>query len=417
MSTRGSRRASPQRPDDLREPDPNLEAFVRTATSAADPGAFQTLVVHEFIRLSGAEWACYCECLTGEGTLSPTYSSDDSRLPARAKWQVGGALGKWLRANEQPLVFSQQPEVVAYLGSEERVLLEQGRVSACFPVTTRHRLLAMVLIASKTSWSRTVVGQLKRYGDQAALAFEIVQQRHAERLRLEASARTQQLALAGQLASAVAHEVRNPLATIRSSVQYVSSSSADWSSKAEILEQVLAEVDRINRTLSAMLGLSRPEPLEVSQVDLAGLVKQVLVLVKPYVDHQRLHLDDSGVGPAVIVRADCRQLQQVLLNVVVNACQAMRRGGRLSILVEQSKELAFVRVSDTGLGIATADLDRIFEAFYTTKANGTGLGLSICREIVKRHAGRIDVESELGVGTNVTITLPRLTPDVENPSN
>ena len=396
--------------DDLRDAERDVQEFIRTVTAAPDPASFHAAVVSQFLRLTAGESACYCQPSSTDGVVVPKFCSEQASLPEGSAWRNEGGLIKWLRANEQPLVFPQRPEVLAYLDEAERRPLEAAGISVCVPLLTNHRLVGVVLVAGTVPWQlhRGLVDLLRRCAEHAAVLSDVVEQRHADRLRLEASARAQQLALAGQLAAAVAHEVRNPLATIRSSVQYVSDSSADWTSKNEILQHVVGEVDRINRTLSAMLGLSRPESLDVSDVDLSALVRQVLVLIQPYVDHQHLLLDDSGVGAPVVVRADRRQLQQVVLNVLINACQAMERGGRLSIVVLAEAGRAAIRISDTGAGIAPADLSRIFETFYTTKANGTGLGLPICREIVMRHGGEIDVESEVGVGTSVTVALPRL---------
>jgi signal transduction histidine kinase len=390
--------------------DPDLQVFVRALAAAPDPQAFQASVVHEFLRISGAASACYCDLPPGERVFSPRLCSEGFVVSPNPVWRREGGLVKWLRANEQPLLLTERTDVVAYLDAAEREVLAAGSIAACIPLVVDHRLVGIVLLAAGSQWhpGQTVVDRLWKSADHAGALAEVVAQRHAERLRLEASARAQQLALAGQLAAAVAHEVRNPLATIRSSVQYVSDSSAEWSSKHEILQHVVEEVDRINRTLSAMLGLSRPQALEIAEVDLTALMRQVLVLVQSYVEHQHLVLDDSGIGPQVVVRGDPKQLQQVLLNVLLNACQSMQPGGRLTLVADATADAATIRVSDTGAGIAPAELGRVFDTFYTTKANGTGLGLPICKEIMARHRGTVDIESELGVGTTVTLSLPRL---------
>jgi signal transduction histidine kinase len=388
-----------------------LDEFVHAVTSASDPLAFRRAVASEIRRIAQATSVFYLTFRDTEAAYClEEYSGAIEALPA-LKCRRNGTLVKWLRANEQPLVPAYHPEVIAYLCETERNQLHTSHISMCLPLIAGRQLVAIVMVvAEEQPWRppRYLETLLTRCASHAAVLSEVVVRRQAERERLEAASRAQQLAMAGQLAAAVAHEVRNPLATIRSSVQYVADSPAAWSQKNSLLQQVVGEVDRINRTLSAMLGLSRPQPLEVSDVDLGDLVQDALALVQPYVDHQHLTLERIAGEEPLSVRADRRQVHQVLLNVLLNACQATERGGRLTIGVDTHAEMARVRISDTGVGIAANDRQRVFDPFFTTKPSGTGLGLAICREIMTKHGGTIDLESELGVGTTVTLLLPRV---------
>jgi two-component system sensor histidine kinase AtoS len=252
-------------------------------------------------------------------------------------------------------------------------------------------------------------------GGQAAAAIEALDARLAERGRLSAASRTQYLAMAGQLAASVAHEVRNPLATISSSVEYALNSSSDWASKTEVLRDVMGEIDRINRTLSGMLSLSRPQPPELRGLDLGTVVEEALLSLQPYVDHHQISLVRASASPVLPVQADASQLRQVLLNVLLNACQATLRGGSISVLTklappnsaaDSSRAEAIVVITDSGCGIPTDQRTQVFEPFFTTKPSGTGLGLSTSLEIMKAHGGWIRVESGVGHGTTVVLTLP-----------
>lgn len=393
--------------------DAALNQFVQAVSLAPDPLAFRRAVVSEVRRITQATSVFYLGFRQTEEAYCLEEYSGAIEAPPAFECRRNGTLVKWLRANEQPLVPACHPAVVAYLCESERNLLHASQISMCLPLIAGPQLVAIVMVvAPEEAWRppRDLETLLTRCASHAAVLSEVVVHRQMERERLEAASRAQQLAMAGQLAAAVAHEVRNPLATIRSSVQYVADSPAAWSQKNALLQQVVGEVDRINRTLSAMLGLSRPQPLEVSHVDLGTLVQDALILVQPYVDHQHLTLEHEAGGEPIGVRADRRQLHQVLLNVLINACQATERGGRLTIGVDAHAEMARLRVSDTGFGIAAEDQQRVFDPFFTTKSSGTGLGLAICREIMTKHGGTIDLESELGVGTTVTLLLPRVAP-------
>jgi signal transduction histidine kinase len=319
-----------------------------------------------------------------------------------------GHLAKWLRVNDEVLIVEDRRQVIEFLSESERDFLRRHSVSACVPLMVGHELAGMVLLVYRESAqaSRVPWGLVLRCARYVASTADVVSDRQAERERAAAAGRAQQLAVAGQIAAAVAHEVRNPLATIRSSVQLVADSSADWSRKSELLQHVVEEVDRINRTLSAVLGFSRPQPLEQKDVDLASVINDVLVLVEPYVAHQRLVLSRHVAAGQFTVSGDPGALQQVLLNVLLNACQATSSGGHLDVSLESETLRAIARVSDTGTGIPADRLPRIFEPFFTTKTSGSGLGLSICRDIVTRHGGEIDVTSEVGRGTVVTVALP-----------
>jgi signal transduction histidine kinase len=290
-------------------------------------------------------------------------------------------------------------------------------VTICLPLTIGHRLLAVALLSAPNLKHppTSLSSALNTAGGQGAAAIEALEARLSERDRLTAASRAQQLAMAGQLAASVAHEVRNPLATISSSVEYALNSPSDWSSKTEVLRDVMGEIDRINRTLSGMLSLTRPQPPELTDLDLATLVEEGLRPLQSYVDHHQISLILPSAGPTLSVRADAGQIRQVLLNVLLNACQATPSGGRIHVLTKAERPdpasggatgEAVVVITDSGPGVPAEQLTRVFDPFFTTKPAGTGLGLSTSLEIMKAHGGWIRLESTIGHGTTVVLTLP-----------
>jgi signal transduction histidine kinase len=223
----------------------------------------------------------------------------------------------------------------------------------------------------------------------------------------------QRLSSVGALASSVAHEFNNILTTIINYAKLGLRSSSDEKSRSESFEKILKGSQRAATIINSMLGFARNSSTQREIVDLATLVDEVLVLCDKDLRTHHIQVETRYHSrPTVPVIAG--QIEQILLNLVLNARQAMPRGGTLRIDVREnaSSGMAEVRVSDTGVGIPLDQLRMIFEPFYTTKEpdenghGGTGLGLSVCRQIIEQHQGRIRVESRAGKGATFTVKLP-----------
>jgi signal transduction histidine kinase len=221
--------------------------------------------------------------------------------------------------------------------------------------------------------------------------------------------RSDRLATVGELAAGLAHEIRNPLAGISGALHVIGSQLPPGDARAPLLADVQAQIARMNRTLTDLLQHARPVPPQRIAVEINGLLAQSLQFL-PRGDIQIVSRLDGSV-PEVYV--DPSLLHQAFLNILVNARQAMPQGGRLTVetRVAPGRTLEVeVRFSDTGGGIAAEHLSRIFQPFFTTKAQGTGLGLAIAARVVEQHGGRITVESLVGRGTTFTIVLPATPP-------
>jgi signal transduction histidine kinase len=391
-----------------------VEDLARSLALIVDPDTLRASIAGRVRELVGCDSVIFCRVRPEETAFVDVYSTSATEMP-RVRFATAGSLAKWLRVNEEPFVIPHPEGAFEYLDQAERASLTRLHVRACVPVVYGRRAIGILLIcAVDPSWRLTPddLELLGAIGRQAGLALENAELQHLQRERLRNLHHAEQLAVAGQLAATVAHEIRNPLAAIRSSVQYVVQGTAEWATKQEMLEQVLNEVDRIERTLSGVLALSRPHELELSEMDLVESVEQSLLLIQAYAQAHRIMVEREFEAERLPVMGDARELHQVCLNLFLNACQAMPDGGHLTLRCAvaapdaEAKPLALLQVRDTGSGISAADLARIFDPFFTTKRTGTGLGLPICLEIITRHDGQLRVESEPGRGTAATVLLP-----------
>ncbi len=233
-----------------------------------------------------------------------------------------------------------------------------------------------------------------------------------EQLR-EQLLRAQRLSSVGTLASSVAHEFNNILTTIINYAKLGMRQDCTDATKQQAFDKILKGSNRAATIISSMLGFARNTTMQRELVDLVGLVEEVLVLAdKDLSKHQvKVERRFHSRPKAPIVRG---QIEQILLNLIINARQAMPKGGRLTVdvRVNAKTQMADIAVCDTGLGIPPDQLRLIFEPFYTTKKpdeqghGGSGLGLSVCRQIIEQHHGRIRVESVVGKGSEFTVKLP-----------
>ena len=232
--------------------------------------------------------------------------------------------------------------------------------------------------------------------------------------------RTEKLAAAGTLAAGVAHEVNNPLASISSLVQILQTRSAGDAEAVEMLRLISQQIARITQVLRDMMEFARTRPPERAPLDVNSVVTASLRLASFDKAFQRLHVTSLPAPEAPAISADAGQLQQVFLNLLLNARDAMPEGGELRVETRYDPKVGeiAVEISDTGTGIAPEHRAHVFDPFFTTKpaGSGTGLGLAVCYGIVTAHGGSIEVAPNDGRGTRVLVRLPVGEPYVvENP--
>ncbi|HUJ08903.1 MAG TPA: ATP-binding protein [Verrucomicrobiae bacterium] len=207
------------------------------------------------------------------------------------------------------------------------------------------------------------------------------------------------LASIGELASGIAHEIRNPLAGIGAAMEVLTEEKNLNGQREEIVGEIRRQIARLNSTLRDLLDFARQREPEIVACDVQELIKPMLALVRPDAQKQHITVAEQYAPSLPSIRADAGQVQQALLNVLLNAVQAMPDGGSLIIDASFSKDLVQIRISDTGVGIPAENLQKLFSPFFTTKHRGTGLGLTITRMIMGKNGGAIRVESEVGRGT------------------
>jgi two-component system sensor histidine kinase PilS (NtrC family) len=259
--------------------------------------------------------------------------------------------------------------------------------------------------------SRRVIGYSVRAlkdpdGHDAAL---IVFQDLTEVKKLERQARfNEQLAAVGELAAGIAHEIRNPLASISGSVQVLSHELSVGTAERRLMEIIVSESNRLSKILEEFLRFVRPQERRVAVFDVAGNIEEVLDLFRLSDEVSDAHRIVVDVQPAAsLLSGDRDQVRQIIYNVAKNAVRAMPDGGALTVEGREEAAWYSIKFRDTGRGMSVEELARVFTPFSTAFDGGTGLGMAIVRRIVEDHGGAIDVESSPGEGTTVTILLPR----------
>jgi PAS domain S-box-containing protein len=250
-----------------------------------------------------------------------------------------------------------------------------------------------------------------------SILHDLTEIRELERRRVEQQLfESEKLAAVGRLAASIAHEVNNPLEAIKNAL-YLMQSGAEGDKNSRFLEIARKETERVSHIIRQMLGFAR-RPGEVDWVDVNQLLEETLVLMEKRMRQLRIHVARSFDESLPLIRARADQLRQVFLNLILNAQQAIKGEGEITITTSRYEQALqpsiVVHLSDSGVGIAEDDLARIFDPFFSTGKKGTGLGLWVTQDIVRQHGGRIEVSSDVGRGTIFTIVLQVESPILED---
>jgi two-component system, NtrC family, sensor kinase len=359
---------------------------------------------------------------------------------------IVGGLGWYLRYHVsqpiQTLVQTMAQAEAGDLGAAAQIVRhdELGRLAASF-----NRMLRKIqegyedkveLMARIENFNRELQVEVARATHELAARHEELRHAHAQFFELQRQLnRTERLAMAGQLAAMMAHDVSTPLNAISGHAQLLLQKCDLDAEALDRLRIIEAQIARVVEVLQTLLTASAPAEPMFKPVDPNHLVEGLLNLIAPVLSRKQITVSTTLAAALPAIIGDVAQLQQVLLNCLVNALDAMPNGGILRIETEwgsqryrleddpdrvvrvvghqslsrDSNRLA-ICISDTGVGISPEDIERIFEPFFTTKApsTGTGLGLSICRRIVTAHGGHIEVTSRVGTGTTFRIVLPAI---------
>ncbi len=218
--------------------------------------------------------------------------------------------------------------------------------------------------------------------------------------------RADRLSALGELSAGMAHEIRNPLGSIKGAVEILKDGYSPDDAKYEFIQILLKETDRLNNIVQEFLGFARPKQPEFRQADLNDAIESVLTLTAQEARKSGVSID-KRLDPAIGKRSlDAGLLKQAFLNLILNAIQAMPGGGVLTVESRFAGDSIEVKITDTGVGISTENRKKLFSPFFTTKKNGTGLGLAITYRIIENHRGTISVSSDPGKGATFTVKIP-----------
>ena len=230
--------------------------------------------------------------------------------------------------------------------------------------------------------------------------LEILHQRELERV--------QKMATLGELAAAMAHEIRNPLAGIASAAKIIHHGLEKNDPRVEIFNEINYQTVRLEKIVSNLLQFARTSSPQFSFFDFHEIIDNIILLFSYQMQNQGIQTEKEFQPDLPHIHADPEQIKQVLMNIVLNALQAMPEGGKVQFKTfsHPGDEMVHLIISDTGAGISEETIPKIFKPFYSTKAKGAGLGLAIVEKIIQEHRGKVIVNSQIGMGTTVEITLP-----------
>ena len=326
----------------------------------------------------------------------------------------------WLAVNDKELTVSENNDIINYLPPEEQEKISQLKAELIYPLKVMNHISGTVFLGRKidgTIFNRDEIDLLSFIFNQAAFAIEHASLYELLRDRIRKMYRADRLATLGELAAGAAHEIRNPLTSIRSAIQYLSKDFRNDSTKSEMIDEIINEVERINKILQGLLSFARPSKLNMSEINLESLINQVLMLINSSIRKHHIDVQFEYFTENTTIQGDIEQLKQVFLNIFLNAIDAMsenreERPRSLIISIEKGipvdagQHFLVISIEDSGKGIDSKDLENIFNPFFTTKEEGTGLGLAISYGIINSHEGEIEVTGEIGKGSMVRIKLP-----------
>lgn len=327
----------------------------------------------------------------------------------------------WLAVNEKQLILSQNKEIVAYFSSEEQDKLKSIQAELVYPLKIMNHIRGTIFLSKKidnTPFTSQETDLLSLLFNQASFAIEHASLYEIQSERVRKMYRTDRLATLGELAAGAAHEIKNPLTAIRSTIQYLSKDFKEDPAKAEMITELITEVERINKIVQGLLSFARPSTLNTSEVNIEQLINQTLLLISSSIRIQNIEIQFEYFTEQTTILADAEQLKQVFLNIILNAIEAMsnnsnNRPRTLIISIEKGAPInphtryLIISFEDSGKGISEKDIENVFNPFFTTKNEGTGLGLAISYGIINRHEGEIEINSIQDKGACFRVKLPQ----------
>lgn len=242
--------------------------------------------------------------------------------------------------------------------------------------------------------------ELQRTAEQLSKVYRELQE------SFEQLKRADRLSAVGQLAAGLAHEIRNPLASIEGAIDIIERDPGSEEKRQEFFGVMKKECQRLKRLLTDLLDFARPRAPRIHASRIARIVESVVSLAGPVAERGGISVRTAIPADLPDIECDAEQIQQVLLNLALNAIQAMAEGGCVTVAAHKQDSHVVIEVKDQGCGIPSQDLEKIFDPFFTTKENGTGLGLSVAHQIITQHGGAITVKANADKGMTFAVVLP-----------
>lgn len=274
-------------------------------------------------------------------------------------------------------------------------------------------LLVLPYVLGRVSGTHDLVGEIVEIIFYFAIAIlsgalidrQLLSRKKQEEMRIQLE-RSHQLSMVGQIAAGVAHEIKNPLASIKGALEIISDGNTSPDDKEEFKGILFSEIRRMDGSITEFLNFARPKETKLERLDLSELIPTTIKSVEAHALKQGIAIQ-KDIEDGIIINGDKEKLHELMLNLLLNAIQVSEPDSIIEVGLEnRDSSTALLTVKDSGEGIEKTNLDRIFEPFYTTKASGTGLGLAIVKAIVESHDGNIEVESQPARGTKIEVSLP-----------
>jgi len=321
----------------------------------------------------------------------------------------------YLKDYRQPVVYeelkhqSEEGDKVFYALVESE--MKKIKASVIIPNFVEDKLLGFIVLGDKISgqiFSEDDLVSLQFLGNQAALAIENALAYEELKTTKGKLLVAEKLASIGRLAAGIAHEIKNPLTSIKTFTEYLNEKFNESEFRNKFSRIVGGEVDRINHIVEGLLDFAQPKTPKTKLTDIPQIIEDVLILLENDVSKNKIEVKKDFISGLPPVLVDPEQIKQVLINLIINSLQAMENSPKRKLTIATSKinDYLSLKISDTGCGLSTEQITSIFEPFYSTRDKGVGLGLSIVHSIIKAHNGKIEVQSQPNQGTTFTVLLP-----------
>ena len=258
----------------------------------------------------------------------------------------------------------------------------------------------IVFMARDMSKTKELIDELRQSKEEFKSSYAELQDSKDELVRSE------KLAFTGRIAASLAHEIRNPLTNVAMSVQQLKKTFKPDGPQIKHVEIITNNIGRANHLITELINCARPPKLNLQPYDIHNLLKSILKSTKVKLRFQKVKAVKRFTTKASIIKMDKEQLERAFLNLVSNAVEAMPKGGMLTIVTELNGNFFRIKIQDTGKGIPEENIIKIFDPFFSTRADGVGLGLTVCYGIIVSHGGTIEVESKPKEGSVFTVSLP-----------